>query len=297
MELSSTPIVGAGDANSAFTKNPAPPETGKFFYMSLERRLGHRSELNSLYTNITVGEGEKAKDYKFEMNWQHRGMFIISDDCKGCSKEEKEDLYPADSKNGVERKDSKKFHIWDESSSLVVPNQPFDFIMKQLHPDEYEAKKEVTEKLAFNFMKNGFNRKMNITDLKPMRMETLTKFDNPGYDKRNFYASKYAGYVGLAPPHDAFKDKVPEKTEDFLLNMKKDGAIDHLTFSLISKQDQASIKFGSYDKAAVRKGESLSMIQTNEKEGWYIGAKDFKINARTMQNVPQIMRTLVSPQF
>lgn len=171
------------------------------------------------------------------MNFQHRGLFIITDDCKDCSKEEDKDLYPSDSKAGVERADSKKLHLWDESISMIVPNQPIDFVMKHLHADEYEANKEVTEKVAFNFVKNGFNRKMNITDLKPMRMETLSKFDNPGYDKRNFYAGKYAGYVGLAPPHDAFKDKVPEKTEDFLLNMKKDGAVEHLTFALISNKE------------------------------------------------------------
>lgn len=39
------------------------------------------------------------------------------------------------------------------------------------------------------------------------------------------------------------------------------------------------------------------MIQTLEKEGWYVSAKDFKINDRTMENVPQILRTLISPQF
>lgn len=39
------------------------------------------------------------------------------------------------------------------------------------------------------------------------------------------------------------------------------------------------------------------MVQTQDKEGWFVGASDFRINDRTMENVPQVLRTLIAPQF
>lgn len=125
--------------------------------MSMDRLLGHHSELYSMYANITIGEGSKAVDYKFEVNPEIRGLHIFQDDCVKCTHTERDSLYPADAK-GEKMKKKETLEIWDESMDLIQDPSAYDSILRVLYQDKYECAKMVNEKLMFNFEKNSFSR-------------------------------------------------------------------------------------------------------------------------------------------
>lgn len=112
------PVVGQSAGNGFTADNVKPPTSGKFFYMSMDRKLGHHSELYSMYTNVTLGKGSKAVDYKFEVNPEVRGLHIFQDDCVKCTHTERDKLYPSEAK-GEKFKNKETLEIWDESMDLI----------------------------------------------------------------------------------------------------------------------------------------------------------------------------------
>lgn len=88
---------------------------------------------------------------------------------------------------------------------------------------------------------------------------------------------------------------MPEKTDDFVLNLKKMGAIDNLVYAMIPNRDQGSIKFGSYDPGAIK--TDLNLAQTYDEKSWVIESNDIKVHGDSIYKKNEVTKrkTLLSP--
>ena len=60
--------------------------------------------------------------------------------------------------------------------------------------------------------------------------------------------------------------------------MKNTGIIDHALVSLFLQKEQTSlIKFGGYDKAALRDPDDFHVFRTIDKQTWALTAEDAKV--------------------
>lgn len=80
------------------------------------------------------------------------------------------------------------------------------------------------------------------------------------------FTSKYDGFIGLAPWTN--DDGLIDKENSFLWQLKKNGVIDHLSFSVYTREaarDNVSVvKFGGYDKQGLAANEHLTLLRTED---------------------------------
>lgn len=83
----------------------------------------------------------------------------------------------------------------------------------------------------------------------------------------------YNGYIGIAP----YAQDYNKRKENFLWQLKQDKKIDHMIVSFYVKMESGNssiIKFGSYDKLALKEGSELDMFETRSVKSWdLIGTK------------------------
>jgi hypothetical protein len=61
-----------------------------------------------------------------------------------------------------------------------------------------------------------------------------------------------------------------------MYQLKQQGLIDHQVASLfISKKHESSLKFGSFDQAAIKPGESMALMKTRHKGSWSVRMHGF----------------------
>ena len=61
------------------------------------------------------------------------------------------------------------------------------------------------------------------------------------------------------------------KEKNFLWRLKQDGIIEHLIVAVYTRMEtniQSSIKFGSWDTAGLKDGETMTFIRTYESHTW-----------------------------
>ena len=81
-------------------------------------------------------------------------------------------------------------------------------------------------------------------------------------DSSNPWYSIYDGFIGLAPYNmDMFKEF------SFLYQLKKNGQIDHLSFSIYTREAASGvsvIKFGGYDEEGLAANTKLTVLRTDK---------------------------------
>ena len=80
------------------------------------------------------------------------------------------------------------------------------------------------------------------------------------------FGTPYAAYVGLAPPLS-----LGDKRTSVLTQAQEAGLIDHAVFSLYTALDHgltSSVKFGSYDEAALAPGAEIVYVKTKGTGTW-----------------------------
>ena len=115
-----------------------------------------------------------------------------------------------------------------------------------------------------------FNRATSLTGLNFLN---IGKYSG---STRQFISS-YSGFVGIAP----WTQKPEDKENNFLYSLKQKGLIDHMTVSFFVENDnvpnKSTIKFGSYDKIALRPGTELQMLRTAHKGTWDVRCNLIKV--------------------
>lgn len=90
-----------------------------------------------------------------------------------------------------------------------------------------------------------------------------------------FYSTKFSGYLGFGP----YSSNSIINEESILYSLKASGYVDHAMVSLYLQKDKASsIKFGSYDRAAIQNFSEFETFKTLDREDWRINASDPFIN-------------------
>ena len=134
-------------------------------------------------------------------------------------------------------------------------------------PFKYDAEVSTTEDIVmqkylsdttdiFNGQKLGFTKftgKMLKDTVRIQYDETLSQETRTIFlaveDSTSYISSSYSGYVGLAP----YSADLTTKSFNFLYQLKQNGYIDYMSFSLYTREDQngassSTIKFGGYDE-------------------------------------------------
>ena len=94
------------------------------------------------------------------------------------------------------------------------------------------------------------------------------------------FRSQYSGYLGLAPYTASIDFR--EQSLNFMYQLKTNKNIDHNVVSIFTNVDlqdsrESFIKFGSYDKDAIKEGEKLTMIRTMHYSSWILTADEIKL--------------------
>ena len=108
------------------------------------------------------------------------------------------------------------------------------------------------------------------------------------------FTSMYNGYIGIAP----YAQNYNNRHENYLWQLKQDKKIDHMIVSFYVKMESGNssiIKFGSYDKIALKEGAKLEMFETRSVKSWdltstkfYLGGKLFASGAQNVSLDPQL---------
>mmetsp|Transcript_5724 Transcript_5724/g.9094 ORF Transcript_5724/g.9094 Transcript_5724/m.9094 type:complete len:92 (+) Transcript_5724:398-673(+) len=75
--------------------------------------------------------------------------------------------------------------------------------------------------------------------------------------------SPYDGYIGIMPWFDLELESKDKMDQSFIYNLKEGGHIDHPVISMWISSDSSKdslIKFGSWDKNGLAKGEKLQVV-------------------------------------
>lgn len=94
--------------------------------------------------------------------------------------------------------------------------------------------------------------------------------------------SDLSGFIGIAP-FSAVEGR--SQSENFLLNMKSQGLIDHLIVTLIndSADDRSLVKFGSYanDASTLSDGDPMILLKTMSSDSWVLGSTEVKLGEQS----------------
>ena len=96
----------------------------------------------------------------------------------------------------------------------------------------------------------------------------------------------YNGYIGIAP----YSYNLDNRHQNFLWQLKKDKKIDHMIVSFYVKMEAGNssiIKFGSYDKLALKEGCALEMFKTQTVKSWDLRATKFFLGDKIFANGDQ----------
>lgn len=120
-----------------------------------------------------------------------------------------------------------------------------------------------TDRFTFQFQKYGRELSHNITFLGITDSTVKMKSD-------------YTGFLGLQP-YTALGGKDAVKDMSFLVSLQKDKLIDDLIVSLFVdyQTGNSTIKFGGWDKHALKRGTKLELYKTKSTSSWAIEGESF----------------------
>ena len=115
-------------------------------------------------------------------------------------------------------------------------------------------------------------------------------------DTTKFISSDYSGYVGLGP-YSADSDN---KSFNFLYQLKKNGYIDYMAFSLYTREDingtkSSTIKFGGYDEKGLAANERLTVLRTINEKSWALEGQHIVIGGRLLRTTGSYRNTIIEP--
>jgi hypothetical protein len=104
----------------------------------------------------------------------------------------------------------------------------------------------------------------------------------------------FSGFLGLQP-YTALGGKDAIKDESFLLTLQKDKIIDNLIVSMyVNYEKNSTLKFGSWDKNAIKKGTKLELYKTKDTSTWALTGESFTFQDLTTK----VSRDFsIDPQF
>ena len=96
-------------------------------------------------------------------------------------------------------------------------------------------------------------------------------------NNETFTSTKFQGFLGFGP----YSSNSIINDESILYSLKASKYIDHAVVSLyLQKDTPSSIKFGSYDKAALFNHSDFDVFKTINREDWRIKATDPYVNGK-----------------